>query len=41
MVRFQDEWHGTISNPSNFLRTQLYLRTWFAQWGTHEDPLVN
>mgnify|MGYP006107497477 FL=1 len=41
MVRFQNEWHGTTSNPSNFLRTQLYLRTWFAQWGTHEDPLVN
>ncbi|MEM7417528.1 MAG: S9 family peptidase [Gemmatimonadota bacterium] len=35
MVRFQDEWHGTSSKPSNFLRTQLYLRKWFEQWGTH------
>ena len=41
MVRFQNEWHGTTSNPSNFLRTQLYLRKWFAQWGTYEDPLVS
>ncbi len=37
MVRFQDEWHGTSSNPSNFLRTQLYLRKWFEKWGTHDD----
>ena len=28
MVRFQNEWHGTSSNPSNFMRTQLYLRKW-------------
>jgi len=31
MVRFNDEWHGTSSNPSNFLRTQLYLRDWFRK----------
>lgn len=31
MVRFQEEWHGTSSRPSNFLRTQLYLRGWFEQ----------
>ncbi len=31
MVRFQNEWHGTSSRPSNFLRTQLYLRGWFKQ----------
>ena len=36
MVRFQEEWHGTSSRPSNFLRTQLYLRKWFEQWGTHK-----
>ena len=29
MVRFNDEWHGTTSRPSNFMRTQLYLRHWF------------
>jgi len=31
MIRFQDEWHGTSRNPSNFLRTQLYLREWFQR----------
>jgi dipeptidyl aminopeptidase/acylaminoacyl peptidase len=40
MVRFQGEWHGTSSKPSNFLRTQLYLRTWFEKWGTHDDDRV-
>ncbi len=37
MIRFEGEWHGTSSKPSNFLRTQLYLRKWFERWGTHDD----
>jgi dipeptidyl aminopeptidase/acylaminoacyl peptidase len=37
MIRFEDEWHGTSRKPSNFLRTQLYLRKWFERWGTHDD----
>lgn len=32
MVRFNNEWHGTSSTPSNFLRTQLYLRSWFEKY---------
>jgi dipeptidyl aminopeptidase/acylaminoacyl peptidase len=32
MIRFNDEWHGTSSKPSNYLRTQLYLRSWFERW---------
>jgi dipeptidyl aminopeptidase/acylaminoacyl peptidase len=32
MIRFNDEWHGTSSQPSNFVRTQLYLRHWFDKW---------
>lgn len=31
MIRFNDEFHGTTSKPSNFLRTQLYLRYWFEK----------
>jgi hypothetical protein len=31
MVRFNDEAHGTSSKPSNFIRTQLYLRDWFQK----------
>jgi len=37
MVRFENEWHGTMSTPSNFLRTQLYHRYWFEKWGDHDD----
>jgi len=29
MIRFNNEFHGTSSTPSNFLRTQLYMRSWF------------
>jgi dipeptidyl aminopeptidase/acylaminoacyl peptidase len=32
MIRFNNEWHGTSSTPSNFLRTQAYLRSWFEKW---------
>lgn len=34
MIRFNNEWHGTSSTPSNFLRTQAYLRSWFEKWTT-------
>ncbi len=40
MVRFQGEWHGTSRRPSNFLRTQLYLRKWFEKWGTHRGRMA-
>jgi dipeptidyl aminopeptidase/acylaminoacyl peptidase len=36
MVRFADEFHGTSSKPSNFLRTQLYLRYWFDKFTTKD-----
>lgn len=32
MIRFNNEWHGTSSTPSNFIRTQLYLRSWFDKY---------
>jgi len=41
MVRFQGEWHGTSSKPSNFLRTQLYLRKWFDKWGSHTGRMIS
>jgi dipeptidyl aminopeptidase/acylaminoacyl peptidase len=31
LVRFHEEYHGTGSRPSNFMRTQLYLIDWFNQ----------
>ncbi len=32
VVRFYEEFHGTTSKPSNFMRTQLYLRYWFEKY---------
>jgi dipeptidyl aminopeptidase/acylaminoacyl peptidase len=32
LIRFNDEWHGTTSRPSNFIRTQLYLHLWFDRY---------
>ena len=34
MIRFNDEWHGTSSRPSNYMRSQLYLRSWFDRFST-------
>lgn len=34
MIRMNNEYHGTSSTPSNFLRTQLYLRSWFDKYST-------
>jgi len=33
MVRMNGEYHGTSSKPSNWLRTQLYLQSWFEKYG--------
>ncbi len=32
LVRFNGEYHGTGSKPSNFMRTQLYLLSWFGKY---------
>ena len=32
LLQFDDEYHGTGSKPSNFIRTQLYMMSWFNQW---------
>jgi dipeptidyl aminopeptidase/acylaminoacyl peptidase len=31
LIRFNEEYHGTGSRPSNFMRTQLYLIDWFGK----------
>jgi dipeptidyl aminopeptidase/acylaminoacyl peptidase len=36
MIRFNEEAHGTSSRPSNFMRTQLYLQSWFERWMTDD-----
>jgi len=31
LLRFEGEYHGTSSKPSNFMRTILYMDSWYAQ----------
>ena len=40
MIRFNDEWHGTSSRPSNYLRTQLYLRAWFDKYSNKSEKVA-
>lgn len=39
MLRFNNEFHGTSSMPSNFLRTQLYIMSWFEKWTQTPTPV--
>ncbi|HEV2385716.1 MAG TPA: S9 family peptidase [Candidatus Acidoferrales bacterium] len=32
MIQMNDEYHGAIGHPSNFMRNQLYLRYWFEKY---------
>jgi dipeptidyl aminopeptidase/acylaminoacyl peptidase len=33
ILRFENEWHGTESIPSNWMRTMLYMMSWFERYG--------
>jgi len=32
LLQFEGEYHGTASKPSNFVRTQLYMMSWFKKY---------
>ena len=38
LLRFNGEFHGTGSKPSNFMRTQLYMMSWFQRYGGSAAP---
>ena len=40
LLRYKNQSHGTGSRPSNFMRTQLYLRHWFEKYGTARDQMT-
>jgi len=40
MIRMNNEYHGTSSTPSNFLRTQLYLRGWFEKYAAKNGAVT-
>ena len=33
LLQFAGEYHGTSSKPSNFIRTLLYMQSWYKKWG--------
>jgi hypothetical protein len=32
LLQFEGEYYGTASKPSNFIRTQLYMMSWFKRY---------
>ena len=40
LLRYKKQAHGTGSRPSNFMRTQRYLRYWFQTYGTMGDRMT-
>jgi dipeptidyl aminopeptidase/acylaminoacyl peptidase len=41
LLRFNGEYHGTGSKPSNFMRTQLYMMSWFQKYKHSGDAAVS
>ena len=41
MIRFNEEFHGTSSKPSNFLRTMGYLDYWFAKYKRENNEVLD
>jgi dipeptidyl aminopeptidase/acylaminoacyl peptidase len=37
LLQFEGEYHGTSSKPSNFIRTQLYMMSWFKKYSRTPD----
>ena len=37
LLQFEGEYHGTASKPSNFIRTQLYMMSWFKKYTRSPD----
>ena len=37
MIRFNEEFHGTSSKPSNYIRTTLYLHHWFHKYENNKE----
>jgi len=41
LLRFEGEYHGTGSRPSNWMRTQLYMLSWYGRWArTNGKPVA-
>jgi dipeptidyl aminopeptidase/acylaminoacyl peptidase len=41
LLRFDGEFHGTDRKPSNWMRTQLYMMSWFERYGANMPSAPN
>ncbi len=41
LLRFEDEYHGTSSKPSNFMRTLLYMMSWYHEHGQSSESTTS
>lgn len=41
LLRFAGEYHGTASKPSNFMRTQLYMMSWYKKYSKRGETASN
>ena len=37
LIRFNEQYHGTGTRPSNWIRTVLYMADWYGRWQRAED----
>jgi len=40
LLQFEGEFHGTGTRPSNWVRTQLYMMSWFKRYGRGPDGKI-
>ncbi len=40
LLRFEGEYHGTSSRPTNWMRTQLYMLSWYGRWARENGKAV-
>jgi hypothetical protein len=41
LLQFNEEYHGTGSKPSNYIRTQLYMMSWFNKYTRQSSGQVS
>ena len=40
LLRFNDQYHGTGTHPSNYMRTMLYMMSWYNRF-TEEGEVAD
>ncbi|MFM8502791.1 MAG: S9 family peptidase, partial [Actinomycetota bacterium] len=40
LIRFNEEYHGTGTKPSNWMYTVLYMLDWYGDWKRNPDGAI-